>query len=61
MEVEITKCFSPDTRVPMCRQCKRSEAQKQGEEFETFDLKKTQNCGYQCSGYVSKRQEKALF
>jgi len=58
---EITKCFIPNMQVPMCRQCKRSEPQKQGEEFETFALKNTQNNGIQCDGYVSKKQEKGLF
>ena len=57
---EIMKCHNPNTEVPMCRECVRATPSKDNE-YETFPLNDTQNNGWQCDGYVSKRQEETLF
>lgn len=58
--VELMKCSSQNENVPMCRECMRHGESKDNE-YESFDLKKTTMHGYQCQGYVSKRETETLF
>ena len=60
MQEEIMKCFNPNKELPMCRECKRGVVLKDNE-YESFDLKKTLMYGWQCNGYVSKRESGSLF
>lgn len=56
--VEIMKCSNPNEKLPICMACQRNG---RAEEYESFNLEKTLMNGWQCDGYVSKREIKGLF
>jgi len=58
--IELMKCYSPNNNIPMCRECQRNGESKDNE-YEAFDLRKVIMHGWQCNGYVSKRESGSLF
>ncbi|MFA5669882.1 MAG: hypothetical protein WCX83_00350 [Candidatus Cloacimonas sp.] len=59
MQAELTKCANPNAELPMCRECQRSGESKDNE-YEAFNLNRPV-VGWQCDGYVSKREAGSLF
>ena len=57
---EIMKCHNPNSKLPMCRECQRNGESKDNE-YEAFNLRKLTMHGWQCDGYVSKRESGSLF
>ena len=58
--IEITKCYNPNQDISMCRECQRIGESKTNE-YEAFNIQKSIILGYQCNGYVSKREVGNLF
>ncbi len=57
---EIMKCQNPNSNIEICRNCQRNSESKDNE-YEQYSLNKTLMNGYQCDGYVSKRETRGLF
>ena len=58
--IDIMKCNNPNSNIPMCMECQRNGISKDNE-YESYNLNKPIMHGWQCDGYVSKRETKSLF
>jgi hypothetical protein len=58
----IIRCSSPKEKCHLCWECKRNAPVESDEEAEDFPIRESRMNGWQCDGYISKRQpEKGLF